>query len=225
MQLQVVMMEAVRHLIRVGALALPIIASSGCESPTATSDGERTVRAFTIVALGDSLTAGPGLTSAQAWPSLLQERMRREGYPHRMVNAGISGDTTAGALRRLDAALTPDTGLLIVALGANDGLRGVPVEEVRRNLSAIIERAQARNIRVLLCGMQTLPTRGWDYTLAFQRIFPDLAQQYNVPLMPFLLAGVVGNPELNLGDGIHPNAAGMQRIADAMWPYLEPLLR
>jgi acyl-CoA thioesterase I len=219
------MIDVLRNLIRTAALALPVVVATGCESPTATSEGGRTVRAFTIVALGDSLTAGPGLTPAQTWPSLLHERMRREGYPHRMVNAGVSGDTTAGALRRLDAALTPDTGLLIVALGANDGLRGVPVDEVRQNLAAIIERAQARGLRVLLCGMQSLPTHGWEYSLAFHRIFPELAAQYDVPLMPFLLAGVVGSPDLNLGDGVHPNAAGMQRMADAMWPYVEPLLR
>jgi acyl-CoA thioesterase I len=219
------MVDLLRHLIRTAALALPVVAVAGCDSPTASSDDLRAVRAFTIVALGDSLTAGPGLTPAQTWPSLLHERMRREGYPHRVVNAGVSGDTTAGALRRLDAALTADTGLLIVALGANDGLRGVPVDEVRQNLAAIIERAQERNIRVLLCGMQSLPTHGWEYSLAFHRIFPELAARYDVPLMPFLLAGVVGNPDLNLGDGVHPNAAGMQRMADAMWPYVEPLLR
>jgi acyl-CoA thioesterase I len=220
------MIDTVRNLIRASVLAVPVLAGVGaCGSPTASSDNRPGIAPFTIVALGDSLTAGPGLSSAQAWPSLIQARMRREGYPHRMVNAGVSGDTTAGALRRLNDALTPDTGLLIVAMGANDGLRGVPTEEVRENLAAIIERAQGRGIRVLLCGMQALPTRGWEYTLAFHRIFPELAQQYDVPLMPFLLAGVVGNPEFNLGDGVHPNAAGMQRIADAMWPYLEPLLR
>jgi acyl-CoA thioesterase I len=219
------MFDVIRKLIGAGILVFPLAAAPACESPTTSPGDTRGVTPFTIVALGDSLTAGPGLSAAQTWPSLIEQRMRREGYRHRMVNAGVSGDTTAGAFRRMDAALTPDTGLLIVAMGANDGLRGVPVEEVRRNLAAIIERAQGRGIRVLLCGMQTLPTRGWDYTLAFHRMFPDLAQQYNVPLMPFLLAGVVGDPELNLGDGVHPNAAGMQRIADAMWPYLEPLLR
>ena len=220
------MLDALRDLIRLRLLTVPVMtAALACTSPTASSDENRPVTSFTIVALGDSLTAGPGLSANQTWPSLLQQRMQQQGYPHRMVNAGISGDTSAGALRRLDSVLTPDTGVLIVAIGANDGLRGVPTEEVRRNVAEIIERAQRRGIRVLLCGMETLPVRGWEYTLAFHRIFPELAQQYNVPLMPFLLTGVVGNAELNLADGVHPNAAGMRRIADEMWPYLEPLLR
>jgi acyl-CoA thioesterase-1 len=178
-----------------------------------------------VVALGDSLTAGWGVAADEAYPSLLQARIRAENHPHRVVNAGVSGDTTAGALRRLDSSLDPDTRVLIVALGANDGLRGVPIDQVRGNLSTIIERAQARGIRVLLCGMETPPTRGWDYTIAFHRIFPDLAARYQVPLMPFLLTGVVGEPSLNLPDGFHPNAAGYRRIAQAIWPYLEPLLR
>jgi acyl-CoA thioesterase I len=177
-----------------------------------------------VVALGDSLTAGPGLRPEDTYPSRLQERVDARGYPHRIVNAGVSGDTTAGALRRLDAALVPGTRVLIVALGANDGLRGVPVGEVRSNLSRIVERAQARSIHVLLCGMETPPTRGWQYTLDFHRVFPDLAARYTVPLMPFLLAGVVGDRDHNLEDGLHPNAAGARRIADNMWPYLEPLL-
>jgi acyl-CoA thioesterase I len=217
-------MREVRDLLRT-LLAVPVMTAVACTSPTASSDETSGVASFTVVALGDSLTAGPGLTAEEAWPALLQRRVRDAGYAHRIVNAGVSGDTTAGALRRLDPALTPDTGLLIVALGANDGLRGIPPDEVRANLAEIIERAQRRGIRVLLCGMGALPVRGWEYTLAFHRIFPELAEQYGVPLMPFLLAGVVGNAELNLGDGVHPNAAGMRRIADGMWLYVEPLLR
>lgn len=178
-----------------------------------------------VVVLGDSLTAGPGLRAEEAYPALLQARSTAAGYPHRIVNAGVSGDTTSDALRRLDRALEPDARVLVIALGANDGLRHVPVEQVRRDLSHIIERAQSRGLRILLCGMETPPTYGWQYTLEFHRIFPDLAAQYSLPLMPFLLTGVVGNPDLNLGDGAHPNAAGMRVIADAMWPYLEPLLR
>ncbi len=220
------MMQAMRNVLYRHLLTVAVLtAAMACTSPTASSDERGGAAPFTVVALGDSLTAGPGLAAAQTWPGLLEQRIRQGGQSHRMVNAGISGDTTAGARRRLDGVLTADTGVLIVALGANDGLRGVPTEEVRSNLAAIIERAQGRGIKVLLCGMQSLPTRGWEYTLAFHRIFPELAQQYRVPLMPFLLAGVVGNAELNLSDGIHPNAAGMRRIADEIWPYLEPLLQ
>ncbi len=178
-----------------------------------------------IVALGDSLTAGPGLRAEEAYPALLQERIRHAGYPHRIVNAGVSGDTSADALRRLDGALVPDTDVLIIALGANDGLRGVPIATIRSNIGTIIERAQERDIRVLLCGMETPPTRGWQYTVDFHRLFPELAGRYNVPLMPFLLFGVAGDPDYNLGDRVHPNAAGMRVIAENMWPHLEPLLK
>ena len=177
-----------------------------------------------VVALGDSLTAGPGLRADEAYPALLQERILARGYRHRVVNAGVSGDTTGDALRRLDQALVPGTRVLIVALGANDGLRGVPVAEMRRNLSAILERARAGGVSTLLCGMETPPTRGWQYTIDFHNVFPELAARFAVPLMPFLLSGVVGDAAYNLGDGIHPNAGGMRRIADNMWPYLEPLL-
>lgn len=178
-----------------------------------------------VVALGDSLTAGPGLRAEDAYPALLQQRVRAAGYPHLVVNAGVSGDTSSDAVRRVDEALVPNTRVLIVALGANDGLRGLPISVLRANLAAIIERAQARDIKVLLCGMETPPSHGWDYTLEFHNVFPVLAAEYNVPLMPFLLMGVAGNPDLNLGDRVHPNAPGMRRIAENMWPYLEPLLR
>jgi acyl-CoA thioesterase-1 len=178
-----------------------------------------------VVALGDSLTAGPGLRPEETYPALLQERLRSAGYLHRVVNAGVSGDMSADALRRLDTALVPDTAVLIVAVGANDGLRAVPVATVSRNVGEIIARAQARNIKVLLCGLETPPVNGWQYTVDFHKIFRALATKHDVPLMPFLLWGVAGNPDYNLGDGVHPNAAGMRIIAQTMWPYLEPLLR
>lgn len=177
-----------------------------------------------VVALGDSLTAGPGLRREETYPARLQERITASGYRHRVVNAGVSGDTTAGGLRRLDAALVPDTRVLVIALGANDGLGGVPVDQVQNNLAEIIEQALQRKIKVLLAGMETPPTRGWQYTLDFHMIFPQLAARHGVPLMPFLLTGVVGDTAYNLADGIHPNAEGARRIAENMWPYLEPLV-
>jgi acyl-CoA thioesterase-1 len=137
----------------------------------------------------------------------------------------VSGDTSTGIAARFDRDVVPGTRVLILAAGANDGLRGVPVATLRRNLTTMIERAQARNIRVLLCGMETPPTHGFEYTIDFHVVFPDVASIYNVSLMPFLLTGVVGLPEYNLGDRVHPNARGAQLIADNMWPYLEPLLR
>jgi acyl-CoA thioesterase I len=178
-----------------------------------------------VIVLGDSLTAGPGLNSAEAYPALLQQRARAAGYPHRIVNAGVSGDTTTDAVNRFERALVPETRVLVVALGANDGLRGHPVDTVKGNLRRIIDRAKSRDIRVLLCGMDTPPSHGWDYSIAFHNIFPDLARELDVPLMPFLLTGVIGDDRLNLPDRFHPNAAGMQAIASGMWPYLAPLLK
>jgi acyl-CoA thioesterase-1 len=151
--------------------------------------------------------------------------MSAGSLPWKIANAGVSGDTTSGGLTRLDPLLGDDVGVLVLALGANDGLRGVDLAIIERNLSTIIERVQARGIRVLLCGMETPPWRSWDYSVEFHRLFPRLAAKYDVPLVPFLLAGVALNPDLNGSDGIHPNAAGAQRIADTVWPYLEPLLR
>ncbi|MBA2602346.1 MAG: arylesterase [Acidobacteria bacterium] len=209
------------------ALVLALVACGGAPSATR-PDGVPVPGgggpAPVVVALGDSLTAGPGLRREETYPARLQERIDARGYRHRVVDAGVSGDTTAGGLRRLEPALVPDTRVLIVALGANDGLGGVPVDQVRQNLSRIIEQAIQRKIKVLLTGMETPPTRGWQYTLDFHMIFPDLAVRFGVPLMPFLLTGVVGDTAFNLADGIHPNAAGARRIAENMWPYLEPLL-
>ena len=140
-------------------------------------------------------------------------------------NAGVSGDTTSGGLRRFDQAVPDGTRILILELGANDGLRGVDITTAERNLSTMIERAQSRAIRVLLCGMETPPIHGWNYTVDFHQLFPRLARKYNLPLVPFLLEGVVLNPDLNGEDEIHPNAAGAQRIAETVWPYLRPMLQ
>ena len=177
-----------------------------------------------IVAFGDSLTAGPGLRPQETYPALLQERLTREGHRHRVVNAGVSGDTTSEALRRFDAALVPETEILILAIGGNDGLRGVPVATVERNIAAMIERAQARGIDVLLCQMEAPPVGGLGYTIAFHRVYTRLAEQYKVPLVPFFLIGILGNEDLDLDDSLHPNAAGHRVIADTIWPYLRPML-
>jgi len=205
------------------AAAVALLISCGGEPPQTPS----TVESVTpvVVVLGDSLTAGTGLRSEEAYPALLQQRARAAGYRHVFRNAGVSGDTTANAVRRLDAALVPDTRVLVVALGANDGLRGVPIATIRLNLETIIGRAQSRSIRVLLCGMETPPIHGWQYSIDFHRLFPELAGRTGVPLVPFLLLGVAGDPDYNLGDRVHPNAAGMRIMADTIWPYLEPLLK
>jgi len=208
------------------SLLLAAVLASACsesrEPPTAPAAAQTVP---VVVALGDSLTAGQGVAPDESYPSLVQARARSANYPHRVINAGVSGDTSADVLRRLDGALHPDARVLILAAGANDGLQGIPVAQIRSNLSTIIERAQGRGIRVLLCGMETLPTHGLDYSLDFHRVFPDLAARYQVALMPFLLEGVLGDPALNQPDRIHPNAAGYRRIAANIWPYLEPILR
>jgi acyl-CoA thioesterase-1 len=177
-----------------------------------------------IVVLGDSLTAGLGLAPEEAYPAVLERRLRDEGFNYQVVNAGVSGDTSAGGLSRIDLALQGDVRVLIVALGGNDGLRGLPVTQLKSNLSRIIERAQDRGARVVLAGMEAPTNWGDVYTKAFRDVYPSLAQQYNVPLVPFLLEGVAAIPQLNQRDGIHPTAEGDRIIADTVWKVLKPVL-
>ncbi len=177
-----------------------------------------------IVALGDSLTAGLGLPSTEAYPSVLQRTLDANGYRFEVVNAGVSGDTTAGGLRRLDWSLQGDVRVLIVALGANDGLRGLPPRELKDNLEGIVSRAKQRKIAVLLAGMEAPPNYGPEYTAAFRGVDEDLAREQRLPFLPFLLANVAGDPALNQADGIHPNATGASRVADAVWKVLRPML-
>ena len=177
-----------------------------------------------VVALGDSLTAGLGLLESQAYPALLQEKIDAAGYSFEVVNAGVSGDTSAGGLRRLDWALEGDVRVLILALGANDGLRGLSVAEMKNNLSRIIERAKEEDIIVILAGMEAPPNYGPDYTAAFRGVYPDLAKEHDVRLLPFLLDNVAGDAALNQSDGIHPNARGARIIADGIWVMLQPVL-
>lgn len=177
-----------------------------------------------IAVLGDSLTAGLGIALDQAYPTLLQQRLNAKGRSYQVVNAGASGDTSAAGLSRLDWALRGDVRILIVALGANDGLRGVPVEELKENLAEIIERAQARGITVILAGMEAPPNWGRPYVTAFHNVYPDLAKQYRVRLVPFLLQGVAGEVTLNQSDGMHPTAEGARIVADNVWNVLEPVV-
>jgi acyl-CoA thioesterase I len=178
-----------------------------------------------VVALGDSLTAGLGVAADEAFPARLEARLRAEGYAYRVVNAGVSGDTTAGGLRRVDWVLRSSPQVVIVALGANDGLRGQNPPAMRANLDGIVARLQAAGARVLLAGMRMPPNYGSEYTKEFEAVFPAVARGAKITLMPFLLDGVAGVPRLNQADGIHPTAAGQQVIADHVWPYLRPLLK
>jgi acyl-CoA thioesterase-1 len=177
-----------------------------------------------VVVLGDSIAAGLGLPSDQSFPAIVQARINEAGLAYDVVNAGVSGDTTAGGLRRLDWALEGDVRVLVLELGANDGLRGLSVDEMSRNLGAIVERAKARNIRVVLCGMEAPPNFGPEYTRAFRGAYASLARQHDIEFVPFVLDGVAGDPALNQGDGIHPNAEGARRVADLVWASLRPLL-
>ena len=178
-----------------------------------------------LVALGDSLTAGLGVAADEAYPARLEARLRREGFDYRVVNAGVSGDTAAAGLRRLDWVLRAAPEVVIVALGANDGLRGQDPRATRESLERIVARLRRAGARVLLAGMRVPPNYGPEFARAFARVFPEVARRQTVPLMPFLLEGVAADPRLNQADGIHPNAAGHQAIADRLWPYLRPLLR
>jgi acyl-CoA thioesterase-1 len=177
-----------------------------------------------IVFLGDSLTAGYGLAQEQSVPSLIAARLRERGLDYEVVNAGVSGDTSAGGLSRLEWSLEGPVRVLVLELGANDGLRGLPVTAMRDNLDAIISRALARNIRVLLTGMEAPPNYGQAYTDEFRAVFSGLAAKHRVPFVPFYLQGVAGNPQLNIADGIHPNPAGARIVEQTIWRALEPLL-
>lgn len=204
---------SVRWLVCIGAIA-------ALSSPSTAA-----ARTPKIVVLGDSLTSGRGIGKDAAYPAILQERLEDDGYKYAVVNAGVSGDTTARALRRYRETLDDDVEILILALGANDGLRGVPVDQVKSNLSVIMDDAQRRGIETLLIGMDALPLRGWEYSIAFHRMYEDLAMRFRIPLVPFLLVNIMSNPSLMQSDRAHPNRDGARAIADLIWPSLQALLK
>ena len=182
------------------------------------------MKEMVIVVFGDSLTAGYGLPASDAFPVRLESALRQTGQRVRVINSGVSGDTTAGGRARLDWVLADKPDAAIVELGANDALRGIDPKEASRNLSAILSELKKRNVRVLLAGMQAPPNLGSRYTMAFNTIFPDLAAAYDVMLYPFFLDGVAANPALNQQDGIHPNALGVAVIVDRILPYVNRLI-
>lgn len=178
-----------------------------------------------IVALGDSLTAGFGLTENESYPYLLQQRLKADGYDYEVVNAGVSGDTSLGGLERADWVLGQENvEILILELGANDLLRGMPVDRMKDNLSKIILKAKARNVKVLLCGMLAPMTMGGEYQKAYINAFPDLASEHKVSFMPFILEGIALKKELNQADGIHPNATGARIMTENIYKALRPML-
>jgi acyl-CoA thioesterase I len=180
--------------------------------------------AKTVLFIGDSLTEGYQLAKEDAYPAVI-ERSLKPKYPGlKIINAGVSGATTASGPARMSWYLKSKPDIIVLALGANDGLRGLDLSESEKNLSAIIERAQSQSIQVLLVGMKMPPNYGASYRQKFEKLFPQLAQKYKLPLVPFILEGVGGNPKLNLPDGIHPNVEGQKVMASIVQKYLEPLL-
>lgn len=179
-----------------------------------------------VVFLGDSITAGYGLDEQQSYPALIQEKIAAANLPLEVVNAGVSGDTTAGGLRRLDWILQRPIDLIVIALGGNDGLRGIAPATTAANLQAMIDKIRQASpaTKIVLAGMRMPPNIGADYVAAFADVFPTVAEKNHVLLIPFLLEGVGGHPDLNQADQIHPTAAGQKIIAEAVWEKLKPLL-
>jgi acyl-CoA thioesterase-1 len=180
----------------------------------------------TVVFLGDSLSAGSGVKTQEAFPSLVQEKIRERGLPFEVVNAGVGGDTTAGGLRRLDWLLQRRIDVLVLELGGNDGLRGLPARNIKANLQAMIEKAKAKypDVKIVIAGMQMPPNVGAKYADEFRQVFYDVAKENNAAMIPFLLEGVGGLREFNQPDLIHPNPAGHRIVADVVWKTIEPLL-
>jgi len=180
-----------------------------------------------ILLLGNSLTAGYGLDATQAFPALIQDRIDSLGWNLKVINAGQSGDTSSGGLRRIDWLLRREFHVLVLELGINDGLRGIHVDVTRQNLQAIVNRTKSRypDVKVVIAGMQVPPNMGEDYASSFRAIFPQLAKKNGAHLIPFLLEGVGGNPALNLPDGTHPSAEGHKIVAENVWKVMEPLSR
>lgn len=198
--------------------------SRATESPTAVASASPSKSLPKIVAFGDSLTAGYGLPASQTYPALLQEKLKADGFEYEVINAGVSGDTSAGGVRRIDWALEGDVRFLILELGANDILRGQPIREMKKNLSQIIERAKSRGAQVLLAGMYSPANAGPDYQREIHEAFQSLAREHQVTLIPFFLDRVAGIESLNQADGIHPNAEGTKIVAETVYQSLRPML-
>jgi acyl-CoA thioesterase-1 len=181
----------------------------------------------TVLFLGDSITAGYGLELSQAYPALIEQRIKKEGLNFKVINAGQSGDTSAGGLARMDWLLKNKIDVLVLELGGNDGLRGLPVEVIRKNLQAIIDRARKQypQIRIVVAGMKMPPNMGGQYSREFEAMFAALAKKNNAALIPFILEGVGGVRQMNLPDGIHPTASGHEIVAENVWAILAPVLR
>jgi acyl-CoA thioesterase-1 len=181
--------------------------------------------AGTLLVVGDSISAAFGMDTRQGWVALLEQRLNKQGFDHQVVNASISGDTSAGGAARLPALLAEhQPELVIIELGGNDGLRGQPPAQLQQNLAAMVQQSQKVGAEVLILGMQLPPNYGQRYTTAFAAVFPQVASEFSVPLVPFVLEGVGGVPEMMQADGIHPTAEAQPRLLENVWPTLKPLL-
>jgi len=174
----------------------------------------------TIVAVGDSLTAGHGLDESESYPALLEEKLQAAGYKYRVVNAGVSGETSSGTLSRMEWILTLEPDIVILETGANDGLRGVDPQVAEKNIRQILQILQEKDVMVVLAGMKIVWNMGPEYVAEFNRIYPELAEDFDVVFLPFFLEGVAMQRQLNLGDGIHPNSQGYKKIAENIYPYV-----
>ena len=229
-------MQFIIRIITLVSFSYVILGLAGCSaeakhggsagaSPKPLVTPEATVSRPKIVAFGDSLTAGFGLTEKESYPYLLQQKLNEDGLNYEVVNAGVSGDTSLGGLERADWVLEQEgVKILILELGANDLLRGLPVAKMKENLSAIIKKAKAKNVKVLLCGMLAPPSMGSQYQRDFSNAFPDLADELDVAYLPFLFDGVAMKKELNQADGIHPNPEGTRIMTENIYKELQPLL-
>jgi acyl-CoA thioesterase-1 len=200
-------------------------ASASEDAPSKAAAAKKSARK-TIVAVGDSLTAGLGVDESEAYPALLQRKLSQGGYRFKVVNAGVSGETSSGTLSRIKwviSFLKPD--IIILETGANDGLRGIDPKVLRKNLDRIVSIIEASHIKVLLCGMKMLPNLGPEYVTAFSRIYPEIARKYEIPLVPFFLEGVAGDPRFNQPDGLHPTAKGYRRIVDHIYPFVLDVIK
>lgn len=215
-----------RSTVMAAGLAIILNVLNSWETRADTTLHQSTPSRKVILVLGDSLAAGYGLDPSQAFPALLQEKINHAGLSWEVVNAGLSGDTSAGGLRRINWLLRRPIDLLLLELGGNDGLRGVDPDSTRQNLQEIIQRARAKNpgLRIAIAGMEMPPGMGADYTTRFKAIFPALAESNGAALIPFLLEKVGGVPELNQPDRIHPTAEGQRIIAENVWKVLRPMI-
>jgi acyl-CoA thioesterase I len=210
----------VKHLLVIMFIMCLFVAGCNQEQDRKTDTEEQKVEMKTIVAVGDSLTAGYGLDESAGYPALLEKKLQAAGYNYKVVNGGVSGETTSGTLSRMEWIMTLEPDIIILETGANDGLRGIDAQVVEKNIREILQFLKKRDVVVLLAGMKMVWNLGPTYVAEFNGIYPKLAREFNVVYLPFFLEGVAAKSEYTLGDGIHPNAQGYEKITENIYPYV-----